>query len=346
MPTKEELLRYTGNIQQIASVRPVVYGDGRAEDLRMIHLKSGYLEAAFMSSKCLDPAWISWRGLNLGFLPKQGLMGRDCCDVDGARAIRTIMPGSMFTCGLDNIHGAQTIDGKDYPTHGTIRTTPAEKVCTDAYFDGDDYKLHISGEMREGALFGDNLVLRRTIDTTLGDKGFVIRDEVENQAFAPAPVSILYHCNFGYPLLEEGCRLVMPSVEILARDEEARAGLETLYTMPAPIDNAPEQVVIHKMAADENGNTFAALVNDRLGIGLKISWNTDALPLLTQWKSPASGDYALAVEPTNTDFGGRKTAGDTLAPLEKKSFFIGFTVLDGAEDIAQAEKDCAALLGR
>jgi len=346
MPSKKDLLRLTGNIQQLASVRPVTYSDGRAEDLRMIMLTSGYLEAAFMASKCLDPAWIRWRGLNLGFLPKQGLMGRDACDVDGARAIRTIMPGSMFTCGLDNIHGSQIIDGTDYPTHGTIRTTPAEKICTDAFFDGDDYRLKISGEMREGALFGDNLVLRRQIDTALGDKGFVISDTVENQAFAPAPVSILYHCNFGYPLLEEGCRLIIPSVECTPRDDEARAGLDEIYTMCAPIDNAPEQVFIHRMAADENGDTFAALVNDRLGIGLKISWNTSALPLLTQWKSPASGDYALAVEPTNTDFGGRRTAGDILDPLETKSFWIGFTVLDGADDIAQAEKDAERLLGK
>jgi len=344
MATKSEILRYTGNIQQLAYVRPVTYNDGRAEDLSMILLKSGYLEAGFMSGKCLDPAWISWRGLNLGFLPKQGLMGRDACDVDGARAIRTIMPGSMFTCGLDNIHGSQQIDGKDYPTHGTIRTTPAEKICTDAYFDGDDYRLKISGEMREGALFGENLVLRRSINTVLGEKGFTVTDEVENQAFSPTPVCILYHCNFGYPLLEEGCRLILPSLGCSPRDDDAKAGLDSICRMEAPVDNAPEQVFMHKMAADANGGTFAALVNDRLGIGLKISWNTTALPLLTQWKSPASGDYALAVEPTNTGFGGRRAAGDILEPLEKKSFSVSFTILDGAEDIARAEKDCAALL--
>ncbi len=346
MSAKSQLLRLTGHMEQLASVRPVTYSDGRAEDLRMIQLTSGPLEAAFMSSKCLDPAWIRWRGVNLSFLSKSGLIGRDACDVDGDKAIRTIMIGAMMTCGLDNIHGSQVIDGKEYPTHGTIRTTPAEKLSTDAYFDGADYKLSISGEMHQGALFGEHLVLRRKITNTYGEAGFTLCDTVENQAFVPTPVSVLYHCNFGYPLLDEGSRLILPAIETAPRDTIAEAGLPHHRTMGAPVDNAPEEVFLHRMATDEQGNTFAALVNDKLGLGLCIRWNAKELPLLTQWKSSASGDYAMAVEPTNSGFDGRRDAGDVLSPLASKEIHLQFCILDGANAIAELEKEYATLLNK
>lgn len=344
MQKKSDLLRLVGNMEQLASVRPVTYNDGRAEDLRMILLTSGYLEAAFMSGKCLDPAWIRWKGINLSFLSKPGLIGRDSCDVARDKASRTLMLGGMMTCGLDNIHGWQIVDGKEYPTHGSIRTTPAEKISMDAAFDGSDYKLSISGEMREGALFGENLAMRRKITTTYGDSGFTIRDDIENQAFRDTPLSILYHCNFGYPLLNEGSRLILPSVECLSHPDDSGTDPADRCRMGAPIDNAPEQVYLYRMAGDADGNTFAALVNDELGIGLCIRWNVNELPLLTQWKSLASGDYAMAVEPTNTGFGGRKAAGGTLAPLAAKSFTLHFCILDGADAIRAAEEECANLL--
>jgi hypothetical protein len=38
---------------------------------------------------------------------------------------------------------------------------------------------------------------------------------------------------------------------------------------------------------------------------MKISWSGDTLPILSQWKSMASGDYVLGLEPTNCFIMGR-----------------------------------------
>lgn len=338
---KSTLLRKVGSMEQLASVRPITYSDGRAEELRMILLKSGYLEAGFMSSKCLDPAWIRWKGVNLSFLSKSGLIGRDACDVDNNHASRTLMIGGMMTCGLDHIHAGQSIDGREYPTHGSIRTTPAEKISMDAAFVGDDYKLSIAGEMREGALFGENLVLRRKISATYGESFFTLRDEVENQAFCDTPLSLLYHCNFGYPLLDTGSRLLLPAAECLVHPDGVAP--DDTRSMGEPIDNAPEQVFLYRMAADANGNTFAALINDALSLGLCIRWNVNELPLLTHWISSASGDYAMAFEPTNTNLGGRRNAGDILPPLTSKAFTLRFCILDGTDVIRELEEEYARL---
>lgn len=63
-----------------------------------------------------------------------------------------------------------------------MRTTPAEKISMDAFWENGEYKILVSGEMREAQIFGENLVLRRTIETTYGSREIVFTDEIENQA--------------------------------------------------------------------------------------------------------------------------------------------------------------------
>ena len=38
---------------------------------------------------------------------------------------------------------------------------------------------------------------------------------------------------------------------------------------------------------------------------VKLSWSGDTLPILAQWRSMASGDYVLGLEPTNCHIMGR-----------------------------------------
>ena len=64
--------------------------------------------------------------------------------------------------------------------------------------------------MREGELFGENLVLRRSIETVYGFKTVAIIDEIENQGFRDEPLMLLYHINIGYPLLDAGTELLAP----------------------------------------------------------------------------------------------------------------------------------------
>ena len=115
----------------------------------------------------------------------------------------------------------------------------------------------------------------------------VFTDEIENQGFEEQPLCFLYHCNAGYPFLVPGLRVVMPSIMTAARaTRTAEAGESRWNVMEEPEpEHAPEQVFQHELAADQNGNTFAAFVNDELQIGLCIRFEKSAIPYLTQWKS-------------------------------------------------------------
>ena len=340
---KEELLRFCGSMEQAAGVREIEYRDGRATGLRCALVQNGPLEFPLMLDKCLDPAWIRYKGLNLSFLSKPGLQGRNPYDTAGKEAARSIMGGAMFTCGLDHIHGCRTVDGVEYPTHGRIRTTPAEKTGMDAFFDGDRYMIRVTGEMRQAEIFGENLVLRRTVETVYGSREILFRDEIENQGFKVEPLCFLYHCNAGYPFLTPGSRLILPEASCTPRDDAAQKGMESRLSMDQAADGEPEQVFQHRLAADREGNTFGAFVNDERELALCIRWNVHRIPLLTQWKSCASGDYAMALEPTNCGFDGRAGRTQMLAPFETHINEIRFCIAEGRREIAALEEECRAL---
>ena len=337
---KLNLLRHCGNLEQVAYVRPVTYTDGRASGMKTILVKNGKLEFSLLQDKCLDIGPLSYGGVNMTLLTKPGLQGRNSYDTHGEEAVRSIMGGAMFTCGFENIHGPRSVNGEEFPMHGRMRTTPMEKVGMDACFENDDYVLKICGEAKEAALFGENLILRRHIRTVYGENTLEILDEIENCTFKEDKLCFLYHFNTGFPFLEGGCRVLIPHVKCIPRDENAQKGLNRQFVMDPPVDNAAEQVFLYVPAADVEGNTFAAVVNDRLGLAMCVRWNVNEIPYITQWKTIASGDYAMALEPCNVGFKSREADNvQVLPPMGKHTNRYSLSVLEGKDAIAALDEE-------
>ena len=203
---RTDLLRYTGNLQQIAYARRICYDEGRARGLHAVEVVNGPMRFGIMLDKCMDVSELSWRGEQISFLSKPGLNGRNPFDTHGAEAQRSIMGGLFFTCGYENICAPYTdSNGKHYPMHGRMRTSPAEHVSVEAGWRGEDYVIRVSGDIREAELFGENLLLHRTIETVYGVPELAIHDVISNEAFRAEPLMLMYHCNFGYPFLAEYC---------------------------------------------------------------------------------------------------------------------------------------------
>ncbi|MCD7819821.1 MAG: aldose 1-epimerase family protein [Lachnospiraceae bacterium] len=341
MDSKRDFMKYLGSMQQVAYVRPITYLEGRSAGMKAWEVKNGKLSFQIMADKCLDVCGLSYSGINMTFLSKPGLQGRNHYDTNGEEAIRSIMGGLFFTSGLENICAPCTVDGTDYPMHGRIRTTPGEHLSADARWEDDQYRLSVSGEMREAALFGENMVLRRTISTTYGEKTITVTDEIENESYREEPLMILYHINLGYPFLDENIRLYIPTRSVTARDQDGRGHEAEYDRMDSPKDNEPEYVFIHDLMTDVDGNTQVLAVNESLGLGLRVSFNTKYLPYFMEWKSTASGDYVIGLEPANSSVYGRPWHEEQgtvhkLAPFEKEKNVLHFTVLDGAEEIGTA----------
>lgn len=332
---RQGLFRYTGHMSQVADIREITFQEERAAGMKGWQIKNGPLLFTVMKDKCLDIAEISYKGVQLNFLSKPGLQGRNHYDTNGAEAQRSIMGGLLFTCGLENIC-APYEGSRNYPMHGRIRTTPAAHTGVDTVWNGDSYELSVHGEMREAELFGENLLLRRRISTSYPGKQIFLEDIIENQGFREEPCMLLYHFNFGYPFLEEDTEVILPTRKVIPRDETAAAHMQAYDRMEAPVDCEPEYVFLHELAAEEDGHTFAAVINRKRNMGIRLDFSKKELPYFMQWKSLASGDYVLGLEPANSSVYGRKyheELGDlhTIQPFSRETKKLTLTILEGNE---------------
>ena len=98
--------------------------------------------------------------------------------------------------------------------HGRISQVPA-RLLGYGEREGDACTLWAEGEVAQMAVFGENLVLTRRVEAALGDTTITVEDRVENRGFRPTPHMLLYHYNFGYPLLDDGAELLVPSRAIV-----------------------------------------------------------------------------------------------------------------------------------
>lgn len=339
---RNEILRRVGSLEQLAFIRPVEFWEGRADGLRAFDVQNGPLRLQVLADKALDIGQLSFKGVNFTFLSKPGLQGRNAYDTRGLEAQRSIMGGLFFTAGLENICAPCVVDGKEFPMHGRIRSTPAVHLSSDARWEGEDYVLRLSGEAREAELFGENMVLRRSIETRFGEPSVTITDEIENQSFRPEPLLLLYHINIGYPLLDGGTELLLPTRSVTARDEDGAGHVDRWNVMDAPVDNEPEYVFIHEPVPAPDGTVSAAVLNEKLGLGLKLTYSAETLPRFMEWKSVASGDYVLGLEPANAGVSGRPGHGETgrtLEPFEKECTRLTFTVLDGRDALRKTREE-------
>ena len=113
---------------------------------------------------------------------------------------------------------------------------------------------------------------------------------------------------------------------------------------------SPETVYLHELAVDENGRSYAAVVNRKLGLGVVIDFDASLFPYFMEWKSTGAGDYVVGLEPSNSSVHGRgwhEQRGDlhAIAPQASERKSLTFTVIEGeaAIDGLIARRD--ALLG-
>ena len=298
-------LSHTGSLSQLYRVRRYQISEGPGAGIRMIDIRNAAgLHAVFNENHALDLFELTIRGINIGFMAKNDLVNTRVIPIP-ADFHRTWPGGLLATCGLRNT-GPDQQEGDEYhPLHGLIGGGSAEQVSVS--IDEQARAFIIEGLIRETAMFGHHLILRRKIIIALDTCRIRWEDCIENFDADPQPVFLLYHFNFGYPFLSPELELTFPPGEVIPRTAEAEKGLEDYRQITPPADGEPEQVFFHFPAQSQNSAGLAAveLVQKKLKMKAKLLYNPEQLPVLSQWKSMKSGDYALGIEPGTSKIRGR-----------------------------------------
>lgn len=102
---------------------------------------------------------------------------------------------------------------------------------------------------------------------------------------------------------------------------------------------------LHELAADENGRSFAAVVNRKLGLGVVIDFDASLFPYFMEWKSTGAGDYVVGSSVHGRGWHEQRGDLHAIAPQASERKSLTFTVIEGeaAIDGLIARRD--ALLG-
>ncbi|MBK0418683.1 aldose 1-epimerase family protein [Leucobacter sp. CSA1] len=320
-----EARRRMGTLRQLAGIDDLVETQGAARGARRLTLTSGGgLTVNVHPDRALDLGAASYRGVPIAWQSPTGFAAPGRTVDRGTEWLRTFGGGLLASCGLDTFGPASTDEGVHYPMHGRIGSVPATVTRTET----TDDELIVEGEVRQTAVFGENLLLRRRIRVPIGGSGIIVEDRVTNEASTPAGHMVLYHANLGWPLLDDSAVLAIPSNSVAPRDAAAEAGMADWFDISGPVPGYAEQVFTHDFTGC--GDAEVSVDNPDIDLRVAIRFDSETLPGLHQWKMLGEGHYVLGLEPTSIDWSrGRAAAREAgtlpyLEPGESVSYRVEF----------------------
>lgn len=299
-----EVIRRVGRLGQVARIDQFTESEGAARGTRRLRVVTGGgLEVEVHPDRAFDLGQVTFQGIPMAWVSPVGPAAPALYEPEGMEWLRSFGGGLLATCGLDTFGPASVDQGIAYPMHGRIGAVPGTLVRAEVTAD----TLVIVGETRQVRVFEENLLLHRRIEAPIGGSTLRITDTVTNQGPADAGHMVLYHCNVGWPLLDESARLNIPSIRVTPRDEESAAGVARWHLIDPPEAGYREKVFVHELR--EAGSVSVSVDNPSIGVRMDLTFETGTLRGFHQWKMADEGHFVLGLEPNNCNWtGGRASA--------------------------------------
>ncbi len=289
-----------GRMEQLASIRRLVSDDGKGRGMRVLEVNNGSgLSFTVYPDRGMDIGQAYYKGTPLAWVSRNLEVAPHFYDPTDFEWLRTWGGGLLTGCGLTNVGGPNEAGGERHGLHGRLSHLRAEAVNTATGWQNDAFALEVQGTVRQGKVFGENLTRTRTISTRLGEAAITVRDRIENQGFAPAPLMLLYHLNLGWPLVDSGATLEATRHKVKPQNTRAAEGLATWQDITAPQPGFLEQVYYHTLPPNRQGLASMRLANPKIGLAFTVSYRVAELPYLIQWKMMGQGEYVVGLEPAN-----------------------------------------------
>src|SRR5260221_1748575 len=104
----------------------------------------------------------------------------------------------------------------------------------------------------------------------------------------------LYHCNAGFPVLDEGAELLVPSRRT---STDYGVPVDGYQIMSAPVPGATEACFEHELIAEPAGTVPVGLLNRARGLGVYQLFRIGQPPDHTAGRMLGHGDEAHWLEP-------------------------------------------------
>jgi hypothetical protein len=241
--------------------------------------------------------------------------------------------------------GHPGLDGTRLLTlHGRLQSLPASEVAVAVEeADGRARRIRVLGTVEETSMFGANFELRTEVSTEVGSNHIVVSDRVRNRGAQPHEFQMLYHSDYGEPILDEGARLVAAAKEVRPLDGNAGRHLAEYESYAGPQPGFVENVFGLVLYGDARNQTTVLLHDRARDKAVALTYSLDELPFLTLWKNTgAAGEaYVTGLEPgtsypANRSIERKGGRVPVLAAGGSRTFTLDFAILEGAAAVAEA----------
>lgn len=327
-----ELRRRVANDSQIARVELVQALNGAGAGSRYILCRTiSGITLRVAVDRGFDIDELAFEGQQIGWQGPSGNVGAGATtpDQEGGNGLLRGFSGFMVTCGYDYFGGARTgpaehfgyalRDRQFYPLHGRASLLRADILASRIDWDHPEGPtIELMAEMRQAALFGENLVCLRRITIGVGTPTLRVEDVIRNDGMKRSPHQILYHLNFGYPLIDAGTR-----IEGYPRNDAMPA---TLPDMPQP---QSESFRFEKRQDCAERIRLTA----ESGLSVALHPETPSFRYVGQWWNHYDGMECIGVEPASADMpslnGSDWRPERHLDPGEQERYVLSFELTRG-----------------
>lgn len=293
---------YIGNPLQIRGAEQYTLNGGKGDGMKFLYVRNGLgLEAWISLDRCADLTRVSLKGENFSFISPCGYVSPKYYDKEGTGFLKSFTAGFCTTCGLTTV-GGPCYDGEEFlPMHGTISNTPAE---LNAVIDNEN-GLTVIATIRDCTIFGTKLVLKREYYFSYTDNSITMTNSVTNIGETISPFMVLYHCNIGYPVVDEDAEIKIPHSKLTPRNEISKQYIDTALLTEKPQADFVERCYYYDLC-EKDGVSSVGIYNNKINKGVVFSFKKDELPCFTLWKMMGKSDYVIGLEPGNSIPDGRE----------------------------------------
>jgi hypothetical protein len=256
----------------------------------------------------------------------------------------------LVRCGYEwTGHPGVDDNGQLLSLHGRVQNTPAStvKVIID---DNPPHRIRVQGTVSERTFKKAELVTHTELSILPGSNSFSLHDKLTNMSDYDDEYQIIYHSNFGRPILEKGAKFSAAVKEVSPFNNYAKAGLDSWQTYQGPTKSYDEMVFNLKPIGDDSGQSLAVLHNKKSDKGVALSYNVEQLPVLTLWKNTDTykQGYVTGIEPGtsyayNTKYQRPLGLVPTIRAGESKHFDLTYSVLRNQNEVKQALTEVAKI---
>jgi hypothetical protein len=283
---------------------------GRSEGVDLVTINNGKLTITVIPTRGMSVFDVKSGAMRLGWeSPTEDIVHPQYVNLDSRGGLGWLEGFNewMVRCGLEFaghpgkdefINNTGDKASMDLTLHGKIGNIPASEVEVRIDLTAP-HRIRVRGVVYEKFLYGPKLKMVAEISTTPGSDSFRIDDVITNQGAFDQEMQMIYHGNYGAPLLGKGAKVIAAAKSVGPMNDHSAKGVNKHDAYAGPTKGFIEEVYLYEPISNAEGESMAMIHNAAGNRSSTVTWSTGTLPYLTVWKNTVATEdgYVTGIEP-------------------------------------------------